>query len=85
MVSKFGRMHVNKLLFQVFLSIKKYHFNGSFENELKEKLLSRYTVVFFPIQSNIFGSLITETRLAIFAIVSIVPIFKRGIYTRSYL
>ena len=22
--------------------IKKYHFNGSFENELKEKLLARY-------------------------------------------
>ena len=25
-----------------------------FENELKEKLLARYTVVFFLIQSNIF-------------------------------
>ena len=25
-----------------------------FENELKEKLLAGYTVVFFPIQSNIF-------------------------------
>ena len=36
------------------LSIKKYHFNGSFENELKEKLLPCYTVEFFPIQSNIF-------------------------------
>ena len=32
---------------------KDYHFNGSFEDELKEKLLARYTVVFFPIQSNI--------------------------------
>ena len=28
--------------------------NGSFANELKEKLLARYTVVFFPIQNNIF-------------------------------
>ena len=27
---------------------KKYLFNGSFENELKEKLLALYTVVFFP-------------------------------------
>ena len=33
---------------------KDYHFNGSFEDGLKEKLLARYTVVFFPIQSNIF-------------------------------
>ena len=32
-----------------------YHFNGSFENELKEKLFERYTVVFFPIQSNILS------------------------------
>ena len=29
------------------LSIKKYHFDGSFEKELKEKLLARYTVGFF--------------------------------------
>ena len=37
------------------LFIKKdYHFNGSFEDGLKEKLLARYTVVFSPIQSNIF-------------------------------
>ena len=36
------------------------------------------TVVFFPI-----CSLITETRLVIFAIVSIVPIFKRRIFTRK--
>ena len=41
-----------------------------FENELKEKLLTRYAVVFFPIQSNIFiCSLITETRLVIFVMV----------------
>ena len=33
---------------------KDYHFNGSFEDGLKEKLLARYTVVFFPIQSDIF-------------------------------
>ena len=33
---------------------KDYHFNGSFEDGLKEKLLASYTVVFFPIQSNIF-------------------------------
>ena len=33
---------------------KDYHFNGSFEDGLKEKLLARYTVVFFPIQSNFF-------------------------------
>ena len=36
------------------------------------------TVVFFPI-----CSLITETRLVILAIVSIVPIFKRWIFTRK--
>ena len=33
---------------------KDYHFNGSLEDGLKVKLLARYTVVFFPIQSNIF-------------------------------
>ena len=51
LVSKFGRMSTNNCFF---LAIKKDHFNGSFENELKEKLLAHYTVVFFPIQSNIF-------------------------------
>ena len=33
---------------------KDYHFNGSFEDELKEKLLARYTVVFVPIHTVIF-------------------------------
>ena len=33
---------------------KDYDFSGSFEDGLKEKLLARYTVVFFPIRSNIF-------------------------------
>ena len=57
-----------------------------FENELKEKLLTRYTVVFFPIQSNIFiCSLITETRLVIFVMVSIVLIFISEGYSRAKL
>ena len=57
-----------------------------FGNELKEKLLTRYTVVFFPIQSNIFiCSLITETRLVIFVMVSIVPIFISEGYSRAKL
>ena len=42
-----SNLFINKLF-------KKYHFNCSFENELKEKLLACYTVVFFPIQSDIF-------------------------------
>ena len=48
LVCKFGRMSTN------YCFNKDYHFNGSFEDGLKEKLPARYTVVFFPIQSNIF-------------------------------
>ena len=51
MVSKFGRMSTT--VSNLFIN-EKYLFNGSFENELKQKLLARYTVVFFPIQRNIF-------------------------------
>ena len=52
LVSKFGRMSTSTVS-NLFIN-KDYHFNGSFEDGLKEKLLARYTVVFFPIQSNIF-------------------------------
>ena len=51
LVSKFGRMSTT--VSNLFIN-KKYLFNGSFENELKEKLLARYIVVFVPIQRNIF-------------------------------
>ena len=58
---------------------KDYHMNGSFEDGLKEKLLARYTVVFFP-----FCSFITRTRLVTVVIVPIVPIFTEG-YSRAKL
>ena len=56
MVSKFGRMSTT--VSNLFIN-EKYLFNGSFENELKQKLLARYTVVFFPIRNQVsFGLVI---------------------------
>ena len=70
------------LLFYLFIFMKMFFFScsGMFRNV--PACSGMFHVPGF-IDAHIFGSLITETRLVIFVIVSIVSIFKRRIFTHK--